>query len=146
MKFNYTLTLERDGEKMTFNPEVEFSRDEDTYGNGFYMLVENCGLGYMNSFDCRYDRRLDPKKLNEYFPVFARDRWDGENGSAKLIEIEEVKSLNVGDVKKMDNPHGEDFTVKIVDLYTADGIEYAEVEPVDFEGFRREVPASRLKD
>jgi hypothetical protein len=62
-----------------------------------------------------------------------------------LIEIKEVKALSVGDVKKLDNPHGEDFTVKIVDLYTADGIEYAEVEPVDFEGFRREVPASRLK-
>lgn len=54
--------------------------------------------------------------------------------------------MKVGDIKKMDNPRGEDFIVKIVDLYTVDGIEYAEVEPVEFESFRREVPASRLKD
>lgn len=90
MKYNYTLTLERDGEIMTFNPEVNFSHDEDTYGNGFYMVVDKCGFGFLNSFDCRYDKRLDPKKLNEYFPIFARDKWTGKNGSAKLVEIKEV--------------------------------------------------------
>ena len=90
MTYNYKLTLERDGETMTFNPEVEFSHDENTYGNGFYMVVDNCGMDPFNSFDCRYDKRLDPEKLNEYFPVFARDKWTGENGSAKLVEIEEI--------------------------------------------------------
>jgi hypothetical protein len=90
MKYNYTLTLERDGETITFNPEVEFSQDKDTYGNGFYMIVNNCGLGYFNSFDCRYDKRLNPKKLNEYFPVFARDTWTGKNGSARIVEIKEI--------------------------------------------------------
>lgn len=90
MTFNYTLTLERDGETMTFNPEVHFSKNEDTYGNGYYMQVDNGGFGALNVFDCRYDTRLDPKKLNEYFPVFARDKWTGENGSAKLVAIEEI--------------------------------------------------------
>lgn len=90
MKYNYTLTLERDGEKINYNPEVEFSYNEDDYGNGCYMVVENCGFDFLNLFDCRYDRRLDRKKLNEYFPIFARDKWTGENGSAKLIHIEEV--------------------------------------------------------
>lgn len=90
MKYNYTLTLERDGETMKFNPEVEFSVDENNYGNGHYMVVENCGFGFLNVFDCRYDTRLDPKNLNEYFPIFARDKWTGENGSAKLVKIEEV--------------------------------------------------------
>ena len=90
MKYNYTLTLERDGEKITFKPEVEFAKAENTYGNGFYMQVENCGLGFSNVFDCRYDNRLNPKKLNEFFPVFARDWWDGENGAAKLVDIKEI--------------------------------------------------------
>lgn len=90
MKYNYTLTLERDGETMTYTPEVEFSYDEKQYGNGHYMVVENCGFDFLNVFDCRYDTRLNPKKLNEYFPIFARDKWTGENGSAKLIEIKEV--------------------------------------------------------
>lgn len=90
MKHNYTLTLERDGEKMVFNPEVIFSKEDNTYGNGFYMQVNNCGFDFLNVFDCRYDTRLDTKNLNEYFPIFARDKWTGENGSAKLIEIEEL--------------------------------------------------------
>lgn len=90
MKFNYTLTLEIDGEKEVFNPEVTFSKNENTYGNGFYMKVKNCGFGVCNVFDCRYDQRLNPNKLNEFFIVFARDRWDGEDGSAKLIDIKEI--------------------------------------------------------
>lgn len=90
MKYNYTLTLERDGETMTFNPEVTFHKAEDTYGNGFYMKVDNCGFGCLNVFDCRYDKRLNSKKLNEFFPVFARDKWTGENGSATLVKIKEV--------------------------------------------------------
>lgn len=54
--------------------------------------------------------------------------------------------MNIGDIKKMENPHGDDFTVKILDLFECEGIEYAEVEPVGFNGFTREVPTTRLKD
>lgn len=54
--------------------------------------------------------------------------------------------MNIGDIKKMDNSQGEDFTVKIVALFEDDGIEYAEVEPVGFNGFTREVPITKLKD
>jgi hypothetical protein len=89
MKYNYTLTLERDNEVITLAPEVTFSEDKETYGNGFYMKVDNCGFGFMNCFDCRYDKRLNPKKLNEYFPAFARDTWTGKNGSAKVVTIVE---------------------------------------------------------
>lgn len=54
--------------------------------------------------------------------------------------------MKIGDIKKMNNPNGEDFTVKIIDLFECDGIEYAEVEPVGFNGFTREVPITKLKD
>ena len=54
--------------------------------------------------------------------------------------------LHVGDIKKMTNPHGDDFTVKIVGLFETDGIRYAEVVPVDFYGFSREIPIERLKE
>lgn len=53
--------------------------------------------------------------------------------------------MEVGEIKKMDNPHGEDFTVKVLSVFVCDGIEYAEVEPVDFNGPAREVPTTRLK-
>lgn len=91
MKYNYALEIEtNDGRVIAYNPEVEFSVEEDGYGNGHHMIVKNCGFGFLNVFDCRYDTRLDPKKLNEYFPIFARATWTGEKGSAKLIKIEEV--------------------------------------------------------
>lgn len=54
--------------------------------------------------------------------------------------------MKIGDIKKLPNLRGEDFTVEIVDLYDCDGIEYAEVRPVGFNGFDREVPASMLKE
>ena len=54
--------------------------------------------------------------------------------------------MKVGDIVKMENSQGEDFTVKILDLFEDDGIEYAEVEPVDFNGFTREVPITKLKE
>lgn len=54
--------------------------------------------------------------------------------------------MKVGDITKMTNPHGDDFTVKILDLFECDGIQYAEVEPVGFNGFTREVPIDRLKE
>lgn len=52
--------------------------------------------------------------------------------------------MTVGDIKKMNNPYGEDFTVRITSLFEYDGVEYAEVEPVGFNGFSREVEVSRL--
>lgn len=54
--------------------------------------------------------------------------------------------MNIGDIKKMYNSQGEDFTVKIVNLFEYDGIIYAEVEPVGFNGFTREVPITKLKE
>lgn len=92
MEYNYKITLKlKSGKEINHSPEVVFYKEENTYGNGFYMIVDNCGFDpSMNLFDCRYDRRLNPKRLNEYFPIFARDMWTGENGSAKLIEIKEV--------------------------------------------------------
>ena len=63
--------------------------------------------------------------------------------SAGRAESED--SMEVGEIKKMDNPHGEDFTVRILDIFVCDGIEYAEVEPVGFNGFSREVPTTKLK-
>ena len=54
--------------------------------------------------------------------------------------------MNIGDIKKMHNRHGDDFTVKIIDLFEYEGIEYAEVEPVGFNGFPREVSLAILKE
>ena len=54
--------------------------------------------------------------------------------------------MKIGDIKKMDNPRGEDFTVKIINLFEDNSIKYAEVEPVDFTGPSREVPIERLKE
>lgn len=54
--------------------------------------------------------------------------------------------MNIGDIKKLHNRFGKDFIVKIVDLFEYEGIEYAEVKPVEFDSFPREVPVSLLKE
>ena len=54
--------------------------------------------------------------------------------------------MNIGDIKKLGNTNGEDFKVKIIELFNYNGIDYAVVEPIGFSGFTREVPVSTLKD
>jgi hypothetical protein len=54
--------------------------------------------------------------------------------------------MKVGDIKKLPNKRGEDFTVEIVNLFTYEGEEWAEVKPVDFNGFTREVKVNMLYD
>ena len=49
------------------------------------------------------------------------------------------------EIKKLNNSQGEDFTVKIVDVFEYEGVKYAEVQPVGFNGFNREVPITMLK-
>lgn len=54
--------------------------------------------------------------------------------------------MKVGDIKKLANKRGEDFTVEVVNLFTYEGEEWAEVKPVGFNGFIREVKADMLYD
>ena len=92
MTFKYNMTLERDGETFDLYPVVEFSNEQQPYyGNGYHMIVRNIGLEPFNIFDCRYDNRLDKRHLERFFPEFAKGRWTGANGSAKLVRIEEDK-------------------------------------------------------
>lgn len=56
--------------------------------------------------------------------------------------------MRIGDIKKLENKHGDDFIVKILDLVEDpdDGKIYAEVEPVEFKSITREVPIELLKE
>ena len=38
------------------------------------------------------------------------------------------------------------FIVEVVNLFTDEGVEYAEVKPVEFNSYTREVKASKLLD
>ena len=90
--FKYNMILERDGETRELHPVVNFAKEEQPYyGNGYHMIIRNVGLEPFNSFDMRYDSRLDEEHLDRFFPVFAEGQWTGTNGSAKMISIEEVK-------------------------------------------------------
>lgn len=55
--------------------------------------------------------------------------------------------MKVGDIKRLPKVKGNGyFIVKVVGLTTYDGVQYAEVVPVDFNGNVREVNADRLLD
>jgi len=53
--------------------------------------------------------------------------------------------MKKGDIKKLNDLHGKDVIVEIVDLYDCDGIEYAEVKPEN-ESLTQNVPVSVLKE
>lgn len=90
-KFIAHLYIEKEKKVIKLEPVVSFSKDENTYGNGYYMRIDNAGLGFMNAFDCRYDKRLHEKDLSEYAIRFMmEDLWTGENGSAKCFKVEEL--------------------------------------------------------
>lgn len=92
MTFKYTMTIERDGEVINLNPVIEFGKESGNYyGNGYHMLVKGIGFEPCNAFDIRYDKKFNEDHIESYFPEFAKEYWDGENGMAKLISIEEVK-------------------------------------------------------
>lgn len=52
--------------------------------------------------------------------------------------------MKVNDIAILPNSRGEDFTVRILSIFSYDGVKYVEIEPVDFNGFIREVETSRL--
>lgn len=55
-----------------------------------------------------------------------------------------IVKVNVGEVKRLPNKNGKDFLVKVINLFTYKGVEYAEVEPIEFKSFSREVPTNML--
>lgn len=55
--------------------------------------------------------------------------------------------MKVGDIKLLPKNSGDGyFIVEVVNLFIDEGVEYAEVKPVEFNGFTREVKARRLVD
>ena len=66
--------------------------------------------------------------------------------SIVVYEANDIRSLR-GDYKILENKHGNgDFIVKIVDVFTIDGVDYATVCPINCDGFEREVPIDALND
>lgn len=54
--------------------------------------------------------------------------------------------IKVGDIKRLPNKNGEDFIVEVINIFDYDGEKYAEVKPIEFEGFSREVKTCMLFD
>lgn len=55
-------------------------------------------------------------------------------------------NIHVGDIKRLPNSRGEDFIVEVLKLFDYEGEQWAEVKPVDFNGFPREIKACMLFD
>lgn len=51
-----------------------------------------------------------------------------------------------GDIKRLPNKNGEDFIVEVLKVFNYEGERWAEVKPIEFEGFTREVKACMLFD
>lgn len=55
-------------------------------------------------------------------------------------------NVNVGDIKRLPNSRGDDFIVEVLNVFEYENEEYAEVKPIDFDGFPREVKTCMLFD
>ncbi len=57
----------------------------------------------------------------------------------------EKQNIKVGDIKRLPMNSGKGFfMVEVINLFTYEGVEYAEVRPTEFNSFTREVEVSRL--
>ena len=52
--------------------------------------------------------------------------------------------IKKGDIKKLPNPNGEAFKVEVVNVFNYNKEEWAEVKPLEFNSFTREVKTSIL--
>lgn len=87
--FNVTYHVgNNDGQSATFKGRIGFSRDPNTYGNGYSMYVESPAEAFGGqAYDIRYDKRFNKNRLKSYVTAFMEDRYDGKDGRWKLIGI-----------------------------------------------------------
>lgn len=68
------------------NFEVDFSFDENDYGNGAYVLIES-NDGFCRSIDLRYDKNFCNDRKEVWLAQWAYNYWNGENGSYKVRRL-----------------------------------------------------------
>ena len=73
-------------------------------------------------------------------------RLGGNKPPRKEQKMKLKTKVNVGDIKRLPNPRGEDFIVRVLKVFDYEGEEWAEVKPVDFNGISREIKACMLFD
>lgn len=84
----FKVMLERDGEKFEISPAFRYSKKDGDYGNGYHLLIDGAGLGFMNIFDIRYDKRFSESDMKGFsIRMMREDLFTGENGSCRIIEI-----------------------------------------------------------
>lgn len=90
-EFKFKVKLQSpEGQVAELNPVAYFQCNPEDYGNGYYMKLEDAGLGFDDVFDCRYDHRLKKDDLPAFVREIMKQLWTGKNGSWKIIELTEL--------------------------------------------------------
>jgi len=76
--------------ELFFKTDWEFSKNEKTYGNGYYARLKGEGFDPMG-FDLRYDKSFDKAHPEKWIEEWARNYWNGKNGAWMVKEIEITK-------------------------------------------------------
>lgn len=72
---------------LNFALDWVFSRNEKTYGNGYYARVKGEGFESMG-FDLRYENSFDKNNKEKWLEEWAKGYWSGEKGSWKVEKLE----------------------------------------------------------
>lgn len=96
MKWNVELTIRHPEEKGTFKLyviEAELIQREGTYGNGYYLYLQDNTNTIDDCYDLRYDAGFDPGRTELVIAETLYDRWSGKNGAWKVcsLRIEEAE-------------------------------------------------------
>lgn len=65
---------------------VEFSHDENDYGNGYYVLIKG-DEGFSNYYDLRYNKDFHAAHKIAWLADWADNYWSGKDGAYKLKSI-----------------------------------------------------------
>lgn len=91
MSNRYLATIvlrDADGNLKCAEAEIDFCKSDGDYGNGYHMGIDSSleAFGFQG-YDIRYDKDFCEDKKIQYIVKFYEDRFNGMNGSSKLIGI-----------------------------------------------------------
>ena len=88
---NVVISNPDSGNVVQMDLTAEFCKNENTYGNGFYMGIENESGSFSVSYDIRYDRSFNPSDKVSYLTQWANNFWNGKEGAYKVDKLTVVQ-------------------------------------------------------
>lgn len=79
MTFAANIHVAKNGQALSFDARITFTRDPKDYGNGYYMVIKSKEEPFgEQGYDIRYDKDFCPDRAIAYIVDFYSWRYDGK--------------------------------------------------------------------